>query len=156
MHQKLAVVEFEFLDRKKQAVERMRQVFEIIPIEQQNNPNERMAPVLNTYGAMLYRLGVDARDQDERRTALAYFTKATSFKWDQIAKALMEMVSLVWNTPEQAIEYGEKALELGESVLSESEKCELLSLLVKANKSAGQFDRARGYFETWKKCQEKT
>ncbi|MCA9743140.1 MAG: hypothetical protein H6695_10575 [Deferribacteres bacterium] len=156
VHQKLAVVEFEFLDRKKQAVERMRQVFEIIPIEQQNNPNERMAPVLNTYGAMLYRLGVDARDQDERRTALAYFTKATSFKWDQIAKALMEMVSLVWNTPEQAIEYGEKALELGESVLSESEKCELLSLLVKANKSAGQFDRARGYFETWKKCQEKT
>jgi hypothetical protein len=79
-----------------------------------------------------------------------------TFKWDQIAKALMETVTLVWNTPEQAVQYGEKALELGEGVLSDAEKCELLSLMVKANKSAGQFDKARTYFESLKKCQEKT
>jgi tetratricopeptide (TPR) repeat protein len=156
VHQKLAVVEFEFLDRKDQAVERMKRVFEAISPEQLQNPDERTAPILNTYGAMLYRLGVEARNRDERKTALAYFSKAATFKWHQMAKALIEMVTLVWNTPEQAVQYGEKALQLGENVLTQTEKCELLSLLVKACKSAGQYDKARDYFNTWKKCQEKT
>lgn len=156
VHQKLAVVEFEYLDRKPQAVERMKSVFERIPPEKRENPDERTRPILNTYGAMLYRLGVEARNQEERKVALAYFTKAVSFKWDQMAKAMMEMVTLVWNTPEQAVRFGELALQNGDGVLTEDEKCELLSLLVKANKSAGQFDKARTYFETWKKCQEKT
>ncbi|MFQ5628142.1 MAG: tetratricopeptide repeat protein, partial [bacterium] len=155
VHQKLAVVEFEFLDRKGQAVERMKKVFEALSPLQLQNPDERTIPILNTYGAMLYRLGVDARNRDERKIALAYFSKASAFKWDQMAKALMEMVSLVWNTPRQAVNYGEKALQLGENVLTATEKCELLSLMVKAHKSAGQFEKARTYFNTWKKCQEK-
>lgn len=156
VHQKLAVVEFEFLGKKGRAAERMLQVFKTLPPEQLASPSERAKPILDTFGAMLYRLGVDARERDLRKRALAYFTKATTFAWDQRARAYMELVTLVWNSPEKAIAYGEKALKYGIGVLDDKETCDLLSLMVKAHKSAGRFEKARIYYTNWKKCQEKT
>lgn len=153
VHNKLAIIEFEFLDRKDDAVERMRTVHEALAPEELANPSEEVKLYLNTYGAMLHRLGVDAREAEQRKIALTYFAKAVTFNWDQVAKPLMEMVTLVWNSPDQAVGYAEKALQVGEGVLTAEEACELRSLLVKACKSAGQFDKARNYFTQWKECQ---
>lgn len=146
---KLAVVEFELLGKKAPAVERMRAIFEAINNGEVSAKDEEIQPFLNSYGAMLYRLGIEARDKEEKKLALAYFTKATSFEWDQIAKAYIELVTLLWNDPEQAIFYGKKALAKNAG-LTPTETTELLSLMVRAHKSAGNYDEARDYFNKWK------
>jgi Tfp pilus assembly protein PilF len=152
---KLAVIEFEILGRKAQAVERMRQMYETLADGDFKTRKEELQPFLNSYGAMLYRLGVEARDKQEKKLALAYFNKASSFEWDQVPKAYMELVTLLWNDPEQAIKYGKLALAKND-LLSSQESTELLSLMVRAHKSAGLYDEARIFFEKWKQKQEPT
>lgn len=149
---KLAVMEFEYLKKTSIAVERMQQVFEALPaMEKEAQKEEATKVYLNTYGAMLYRLGVAARKQDQKRVSLAYFTKALSFKWDNVARAGLELMPLVWNSPAEAVKYGKLALA-SSSVLTPEENCQLMSMLIKAYKSAGQFEDARALFEDWKKC----
>lgn len=150
---KLAVIEFEILGRKAQAIERMRQMYETLAEGDFKTRKEELQPFLNSYGAMLFRLGVDARDKQEKKLALAYFNKASSFDWDQVPKAYMELVTLLWNDPEQAIKYGKLALAKG-NALAPQESTELLSLMVRAHKSAGLYDDARIFFEKWKQQQE--
>ncbi|MDZ7319787.1 MAG: hypothetical protein ONB11_11560, partial [candidate division KSB1 bacterium] len=152
---KLAVVEFEILGKKAPAVERMRVIYEAINNGEVSAKDEEIQPFFNSYGAMLYRLGIEARDKEEKKLALAYFTKATSFEWDQIAKAYIELVTLLWNDPEQAIIYGKKALAKNAG-LSPTETTELLSLMVRAHKSAGNYDEARDYFNKWKQLSAKS
>jgi len=151
---KLAVMEFEYLQKPEQGVERMRQVFEALPAGAAQKPGDTEThAILNSYGAMLYRLGVEARKKEQKKLSLAYFSKAASFRWENVAKAYLELVPLVWNTPEEAIKYGK--LALAESTqLSPQENCELMSLMTKAHKSAGRFEEARTYFEEWKDCKQ--
>lgn len=151
---KLAVVEFEFLDRKAKAVERMHQVYKLLPQKALKTKDKNLQPFLDTYGAMVYRLGIEAREKEGKKLALAYFTKAVSFQWDQISKAYIELVTLLWNNPDQAIYYGKKALA-NTNGLSAKESCELLSLMVRAHKSAGRYDEARNYFIKWKQHRSK-
>lgn len=150
---KLAVVEFEILDQKAQAVEKMKHVYDILTIGEISLTKEEVKPVLNSYGAMLYRLGIDAREKQEKKLALAYFTKAASFEWDQAAKVYIELVTLLWNDPEKAIFYGKKALA-NNNGLSPDESNELLSLMVRAHKSAGLYDEARVYYKKWKQSEK--
>ncbi|MDQ7064361.1 MAG: hypothetical protein Q9P90_08935 [candidate division KSB1 bacterium] len=153
VHHKLAVVEFEFLNRKETAVERMKAVYEALgAVAQSRNRPPEVQQYLDTYGAMLYRMGVDALERQQKKLALAYFTKSIEFDWNQVAKSYVEMVTLLWNSPEKAIYFGEKALAHAEGALSSRESCELLSLMVKAHKSAGLYDKARDYFQQWKQC----
>lgn len=150
---KLAVIEFEHLQRPDQAIARMQQVFESLSAAEREAPRTELAQVcLNTYGAMLYRLGVEARKQEQKKLSLAYFSKAMSFKWENAARVGLELLPLVWNAPEEAIKYGKLALAANHT-LSAKENCQLMSMLIKAYKSAGQFDEARVLFEDWKKCQ---
>ncbi|MCA9731664.1 MAG: hypothetical protein H6696_08010 [Deferribacteres bacterium] len=153
VHHKLAVAEFEFLNKKPKAIERMKRVYESLQPEEVATPSEEVTAYLNTYGAMLFRFGVEAREHHENKLALAYFTKATEFEWDQVAKPNFELVTLVWNSPEKAIVYGKNAIKAAEG-LSEYEMCQLISLMVKAHKSAGMYDDARTYFNQWKTCQK--
>lgn len=148
---KLAVAEFEFIDRKEEAVERMRTMFEALSETGKEKTQKAFPEFFDTYGAMLYRLGIDAREQQSKKLALAYFTKSISFNWDQMAKAYIELVTLLWNDPKQSIYYGKKALKNSVG-LSAEERCELLSLMVRAHKSAGYYDQARQYFNKWKAC----
>ena len=151
---KMAVVEFEFLGRKVQAVEKMKQVYDVLASGEFRVKNEELKSVLNSYGAMLYRLGIEASDKQQKKLALAYFAKAASFKWDQAAKAYIELVTLLWNDPKKAIFYGKKALA-NNNELSPEETNELLSLMVRAHKSAGLYDEAREYFKKWKQVESK-
>jgi len=151
---KLAVVEFEILGQKAQAVEKMRVVYDSFTRGELPARAEEIQPFLNSYGAMLYRLGLEARDKQEKKLALAYFTKAASFEWDQVARAYIELVTILWNDPEKAIFYGKKALE-NKKGLSPEETNELLSMMVRAHKSAGLYDEAREYFKRWKQNEAK-
>jgi len=150
---KVAVIEFEVLDRKVSAVERMRQMYETLAAREFKVNNEDLQAFLDDYGAMLYRLGIEARGNQEKKLALAYFAKATLFEWDQIARAYIELVTLLWNNPKQAIKYGKLALVKNDG-LSTEESTELLSLMVRAHKSAGLYDQARVFFNKWKERQE--
>lgn len=150
---KLAVVEFEILDQKAQAVEKMKHVYDILINGELSMKREEVQSILNSYGAMLYRLGIEARDKQEKKLALAYFTKAASFEWDQVAKVYIELVTLLWNDPDKAIFYGKKALAHNNGLSSE-ESNELLSLMVRAHKSAGLYDEARVYYKKWKQSEK--
>jgi tetratricopeptide (TPR) repeat protein len=154
VYHKLAVVEFEILDRKAQAVEKMKQVYDTFTRGEIATTAEELKPFLNSYGAMLYRLGIEAREKQEKKLALAYLTKAASFEWDQVARAYIELVTILWNDSEKAIFYGKKALANNEA-LSPEESNELLSLMVRAHKSAGLYDEAREYFKQWKQSESK-
>ncbi|MEK7729355.1 MAG: hypothetical protein AAB354_13155 [candidate division KSB1 bacterium] len=150
---KLAVMEFEYLNQPSRAVERMQQIFAALPaLEKEAQSEAETKAYLNSYGAMLYRLGVAARKQEQKKVSLAYFTKAMSFRWDNVARAGMELLPLVWNSPQDAIKYGKLALAAS-SGLTLQEHCQLMSMLIKAYKSAGQFEDARVLFADWKKCE---
>lgn len=150
---KLAVMEFEYLNKQNLALERMQQVFEALPASEKEAPREEETKAyLNAFGAMLYRLGVEAHKQDQKKLSLAYFSKAVSFKWDNVARASLELLPLVENSPQESIKYGKLALAHG-SVLTPSESCRLMSMMIKAYKSAGRFDDARLLFEDWKRCE---
>ncbi len=150
---KLAVMEFEYLRKQNLAIDRMQQIFDALPAaEKEAQKEEETKAYLNAYGAMLFRLGVEAGKQDQKKLSLAYFSKAASFKWDNVARAGLELMPLVWNSPLESIKYGKLALAAS-SALTPSESCELMSMLIKAYKSAGQFEEARQLFEDWKKCQ---
>ncbi len=151
---KLAVVEFEILGRKATAVEKMRQIYDAFSQGEIPAKPDEIQPFLDSYGAMLYRLGVEALQKQEKKLALAYFTKAASFDWDQVAKAYIELVTLLWNDPEKAIYYGKRALAKTNG-LSTEESTELLSLMVRAHKSAGLYDEAREYYKKWKQLESK-
>lgn len=151
---KQAVVEFEILGRKASAVEKMRQIYDAFTQGEIAAKPDEFQPFLNSYGAMLYRLGVEALQKQEKKLALAYFTKAASFDWDQVAKAYIELVTLLWNDPEKAIYYGKRALAKPNG-LSNEESTELLSLMVRAHKSAGLYDEAREYYKKWKQMESK-
>jgi len=152
---KLAVVEFEYLGKKDKAADRIYWVYKSLGPEVRNpKRSKETQQYLNTFGAMLYRLGVDALKNQKKRMALAYFNKATEFEWDQVAKPYIELVTLLWNDPTKAIYFGEKALTLADGSLSSKESCELLSMMVKAHKSAGNYNKAREYFRMWKQCQQ--
>ncbi len=151
---KLAVVEFEILGQKAQAVEKMRMLYDTLAKGEISAKAEEIIPFLNSYGAMLYRLGIEAREKQNKKLALAYFTKATAFKWDQLARAYIELATILWNNPEKVIFYGKKALENNKG-LSPEETNELLSVLVRAHKSAGHYDDAREYYEKWKHNESK-
>jgi Tfp pilus assembly protein PilF len=155
VNHKLAVAEFEFLDRKDAAIERMRALFENLNAGAPQQTQKIFPEFFNTYGAMLYRLGIEARDRQDKKLALAYFTKSASFEWDQMARSHIELVTLLWNDPKLSIFYGKKALEASDG-LSAMEKCELLSLMVRAHKSAGNYDEAREYFNKWKTCSNRS
>jgi len=146
---KLAVVEFEFLGLKAGGIERMQKEYDGVRREIRTDGKKEYQQFLDTYGAMLYRLGMEARDEQKKKLALAYFTKSISFKWEQMAKVYIELVTLLWNNHDKAIEYGKKALASSNG-LSEKETSDLLSLMVRAHKSAGLFDEARVYFNKWK------
>lgn len=155
---KLAVMEFEYLNKQSLAVERMQSVFEALPAAEKELQKEKETRAyLNAYGAMLYRLGVEARKQDQKKLSLAYFSKSASFKWDNTARAGLELLPLVWNSPQESIKYGKLALEASalasSNTLTPEESCQLMSWMIKAYKSAGQFEDARALFEDWKKCQ---
>ncbi len=152
MH-KLAVIEFEVLGEKEIGIERMHKVYEALSGNGQQLDIPGIRSYLDTYGAMLYRLGIDALERDDKKEALAYYNKAVSFEWDQVAKAYYEIMSLLWNNSEKAISYGEKALAYHDG-LSEQQYCNLMSRMTRAHKSAGQYDQARMYFNKWKQCQE--
>ena len=154
VYHKLAVVEFEILGRKAQAVEKMRQVYDTFTRGEIPTTAEEIKPFLNSYGAMLYRLGIEAREKQEKKLALAYFTKAASFEWDQVARSYIELVTILWNDPEKAIFYGKKALD-NNNGLSTEDSNELLSLMVRAHKSAGLYEEAREYFKKWKQSESK-
>lgn len=150
---KLAVLEFEYLKKQGVAAERMQRIFENLALAEGTAPQEEETRIyLNTYGAMLYRLGVEARKRDQKKTSLAYFTKALSFHWDNAARAGLELMPLVLNSPQESIKYGKLALASAHALTPE-ESCRLKSYLIKAYKSAGRFEEARTVFEDWKKCQ---
>lgn len=152
MHQ-VAVVEFEFLDQIEQAVERMHQVYETLSGTSLESDSLEIRPYLDTYGAMLYRLGVEALEREDKKLALAYYHKAASFEWEQVAKVFYELMGLLWNNSEQVITYGEKALA-HHNGLSEQQYCNLMSRMTRVHKSKGQYDEARIYYNKWKQCQE--
>lgn len=156
VQQKTAVIEFEFLGRRDSGVERMRLLFEALPPAQRETPNARSKAILDSFGAMLYRLGVDALEAGNRKDAFAYFLKSTSFTWQHVARSLKEMVGLVWNDPRKAIFFGRRALQAAPGVLSDEETCNLASLMVKAHKSAGLYTAARSYYKFWKMCSKNT
>jgi len=102
---------------------------------------------------MLYRLGTEALEKEDKKLALAYYHKAASFEWEQVAKALYELMGLLWNNSEQAISYGEQALA-HHNGLSEQQYCNLMSRMTRVHKSMGQYGEARIYYNKWKQCQE--
>ena len=131
----------------------MHQLYETLTLNERKSKELDIQPFFNSYGAMLYRMGIDESQRQEKKAALAYYSKASSFHWDKVAKAYLELVTLLWNDPEQAILFGKKALEV-KNGLTLQESNDLLSLMVRAHKSAGHYDEARTYFNKWKKTQE--
>ncbi|RMH84601.1 MAG: hypothetical protein D6681_16500, partial [Calditrichaeota bacterium] len=148
---RLALLEFTFLGREDQALERMR---EVVKFYQTDTTGTALADTLyreyyNTYGTMCHNLGLKALKQKKLRTALAYFMQAVEIPWKQQAKSYVEIAKLSINNPRRAAEAAEKALAHREQ-LAHEETIQALRIMIESLKRLGRFQEAAEYYRQYR------
>lgn len=105
---------------------------------------------LEDYGTLCLNFGRELiRDRRDSRTALMYFTQATTFGWSGRPLAFFEVARLLQANVPAALEAAQAALEQ-ESTLSDPQRADLYRLLMELHRRAGDFDRAREFRDAYR------
>lgn len=145
---RLAVLEFQHLDRKNEGIDRLKHVVQLA----EKNPNG--APVdstykkyFNSYGIMCHNLGLEHHNKN-RKFAFTYFQQAVAVDWESRAKSFLELAKLSRNNPKMVMDNCRAALNAAEQ-LDQNEQMQAYQLMVEALKRTGQFDQAKQYYAEW-------
>lgn len=145
---RLALLEFQHLDKKDDGIARLQRVVQGAPKDETGAPvDSTYQEYFNSYGVMCHNLGLEYFKKD-RKVAFIYFKQAVAVEWENKAKSYLEIAKLSRNNPRAVLENCEQALALQEQ-LNEPEQMQVYRLLVEASKRLGQFDRARTYYGEW-------
>lgn len=145
---RLSVLEFQFLDRKNEGIERLKLVVQSAPKDRNGAPiDSTYQPYFDSYGIMCHNLGL-ANSRKKRRFAYAYFQQAALINWEGRAKSYLEIAKLSRNNPKLVMESSQKALAAAEQ-LGQAEQMQAYQLMVEALKRMGRFEQARSYYAHW-------
>ncbi|MGB1779277.1 MAG: hypothetical protein ACPHQP_06965, partial [Longimicrobiales bacterium] len=112
--------------------------------------DQAYARYFDDFGTLLVNLGRGFRvEQRDRRTALKYFTQATTFPWSGRAVAQFESARLLQGNVEAALENANLALA-DETSLNDQQRGELYRLLMELHRRTGDFDAARRYRDAYR------
>jgi len=145
---RLAVLEFQYLDRKNEGIDRLKHVVHLAPKDQHGAPGDTTyKKYFNSYGIMCHNLGLENFNKN-RKFAFTYFQQAVAIDWESRAKSYLEMAKLSRNNPKVVMENCRQALLAAEQ-LDRNEQLQAYQLMVEALKRSGQFDQARAYYTKW-------
>lgn len=146
---RLALLEFSFLNKQEQALNRMQQVADFYA---QDTTGTASADTLKnqyymSYGTMCHNRGLKALREKKLVQALAYFEQSIFVPWKQRAKSQLEIAKLSIHKASRASEAAFLALADREQ-LTTQEQLDALKLLIESLKRQGpeKFEEATKYF----------
>lgn len=149
---RLAVLEFQYLDRKNEGIERLKHVVQLAEKDASGAPSDSTyKKYFNSYGIMCHNLGLEHHNKN-RKFAFTYFQQAVAIDWEKRAKSFLELAKLSRNQPQMVMENCRQALNAPEQ-LDHNEQMQAYQLMVEALKRTGQFDEARRYYTEWMNLQ---
>jgi len=145
---RLAVLEFQFLDRQDRGIDRLKSVVQrAAKTPEGTAADSTHQRYFDSYGIMCHNLGLKYYRKN-RKFAFTYFKQATAIGWQSRAKSYLEIAKLSRNSPKAVVESCEKALRDAKQ-LDQTELMQVYQLLVEAYKRTGRFDDARKYYAQW-------
>lgn len=139
---KIASIEYQHLNREKDAVARLFSVLKNIPDDETNVPrHERFR---KDYAAMCFSLGLKYSRMNEMRLAYIYLRQASKIEWDYRARSYLQLALLSQSNPEETIRNCTLALNEREQ-LSSDEIYKIHQMLFGAHKQNGNYDDARHF-----------
>ena len=150
---RLAIVDYN-LDNAEPAAERLRELVVRTPTDSLGAPvDSSYARYFDDYGTLCLNLGRSYRlEHRDNRTALKYFTQATTVTWSGRPAAYFEVARLVQGNLPAALENAALALE-AEEALPDEQKMDLYRLLIDLHRRSGNFDEARGFRDAYRALQ---
>ena len=146
IHWRLSLIEFEYLEKEEDGIDRLSSVIKQIDVDEKGVPTDSTNQrYIESFGVMCHNLGL-ANEQKNRKVALAYFLQSISIPWENRSKSLLELAKLSKNDPDRVIEYCNDSLAPS-SHLSREETIQVYQLLVEAYKRKGMFEKARQAYQ---------
>lgn len=150
---RLAALEFQFLDRKNEGIDRLKHVVQLAEKNASGAPvDSTYKKYFNSYGIMCHNLGLENYNKN-RKFAFAYFQQAVAVDWENRPKSYLELAKLSRNNPKMVMENCRQALS-APGQLDQNEQMQAYQLMVEALKRTGQFDQARTYYAEWVNLQK--
>ena len=141
---KIASIEYNYLDRKKEALKRLFQVVHQIKKSSDSHPLNTV--YLKDYAAMCYSVGMTNFNENRYRLAYIYLNQATRFEWEHKGDCFYQLALLSRESPDETIRNCKEALDHSNQ-LSEKYKENIYELLAVSYKRQGKFDIANQYFQ---------
>ncbi|HEX9654841.1 MAG TPA: hypothetical protein VGA99_14125 [bacterium] len=149
---RLAVLEFQYLDRKNEGIDRLKHVVQLAEKGESGAPvDSTYRKYFNSYGIMCHNLGLEHHNKN-RKFAFTYFQQAVAIDWESRAKSFLELAKLARNNPNMVMDNCRQALTAPDQ-LDQNEQMQAYQLMVEALKRTGQFDQARSYYAEWMNLQ---
>ena len=147
---RLAIVDYN-LGNAEEAAARLQQLVDRTPKDPVGAPiDPAYAQYFDDYGTLCLNVGRSFRvEQRDNRTALKYFTQATTVNWTGRAVAHYEVARLVQGNVDASLENAMEAVG-DEEALSDTQRLDLYRLLMELNRRAGDFDAARQYRDAYR------
>ncbi|MFQ5769481.1 MAG: hypothetical protein ACE5HX_03025, partial [bacterium] len=152
---RLALLEFSFLRKEEQALNRMQKV---VNFYAQDTTGVTVEDTLKnqyymSYGTMCHNQGLKALREKKLLEALVYFEQSISVPWKQRAKSQLEIAKLSINNAKRAKEAATLALADREQ-LTTQEQLDALKLLIESLKRLGKPKEAEPYFYEYRKLSQ--
>ncbi|MFQ5709654.1 MAG: hypothetical protein ACE5HO_19530 [bacterium] len=145
---RLALLEFQYLNRKNEGIDRLKQVVKLVEKDEHGAPaDSTYQKYFNSYGVMCHNLGLEY-SRKNRKIAFTYFKQSAAIDWENKAKSYLEIAKLSRNNPKAVLKNCEQAIAAIQQ-LDQSEQMQTYQLMVEASKRLGKFDQARTYFAQW-------
>jgi len=141
---KIASIEYQHLNRQKDAVERLFGVLKNIPRDDPAVPDHER--YRKDYAAMCFSLAMDYSKMNEMRLAYIYLRQASKIEWDYRARSYVQMALLSQSNPDETIRNCTFALSESQQLSSE-EIYKIHQMLFYAHKQKGNYTDARHYFK---------
>lgn len=147
INNQIAMLDFQYLDRKEAGIERLRQVVTPMPTDSAGAPIDPVNQLyFKNYGRMCYDFGMRfLNQQEDRKIAYIYFYQATRLQWYGRPKAFLQLAALSEFDPRETIRLGFIALKEGQN-LSPGEKRQVAELLSNAYQKEAKFKEARTWY----------
>ena len=149
---RIACIEYEFLDQKEAACQRMQEIVRRLSdqsVISGQNVTEEYRQYATDAGTMFYKLGIEYKRKSRYKKALRCFSTAADIEWYGKEKSLLELAKLSIHNPEQTLNIVNQILE-DENDLSLPDKLHVYTLKLNALKRFGR-NRLTEIQETYRK-----
>lgn len=141
---KIASIEYNQLDRKKDAISRLFQVIQNVKTSQELHPLH--AIYLKDYAAMCYAIGMEYFKENSLRLAYIYLYQASQINWQHKGECFFQLAILSRENPAETIRNCKEALNYSKQ-LSDRKIKQIYEMLAISYKRMGEFNLADNYFQ---------